>query len=60
MQALGATLPVRVFRYNNRATKENKVTDGDRFDMVLSHVLGKRLTFAEVTGKIGTTPGYTN
>ena len=45
----------QVFRYNNRATKESKVTDGDRFDMVLSHVLGKRLTFAEVTGKVGQT-----
>jgi hypothetical protein len=41
------------FRYNNRATKENKVTDADRFDMAVSNMLGKRLTFAQLTGKVG-------
>jgi len=43
------------FRYNNRGSKENQINDGERFDSVLSHVLGKRLTYAEVTGKVGTT-----
>ena len=41
------------FRYNNRATRENKVTDADRFDMAVSSMVGKRLTFAELTGKVG-------
>jgi len=27
----------------------------DRFDAVLSQVVGKRLTYAEVTGKVGET-----
>ena len=46
-------LDEQVFRYNNRATKDNPVHDGERFERVLSHVLGKRLTYAEVTGKVG-------
>jgi transposase-like protein len=41
----------QVFRYNNRATKDNPLTDSDRFLMALSQVAGKRLTFAELTGK---------
>jgi hypothetical protein len=41
----------QVFRYNNRATKEAKISDTDRFELALSQVAGKRLTFAEVTGK---------
>jgi transposase-like protein len=43
------------FRYNNRATKDNPLTDSDRFSAVLSQVAGKRLTYAEVTGKVGET-----
>ncbi len=45
----------QVFRYNNRGTKENKVSDSDRFELALSQIAGKRLTFAEVTGKVGET-----
>lgn len=41
------------FRFNNRATPENPMNDGDRFDLALSQIAGKRLTFAEVTGKDG-------
>lgn len=41
------------FRFNNRATKENPMNDGDRFGLALSQIAGKRLTFAEVTGKVG-------
>ena len=44
----------QVFRYHNRATKDNKLTDADRFDFAMSGILGKRLTFAELTGKAGT------
>ena len=39
------------FRYNNR----KNMTDADRFSMVLSQVTGRRLTYAEVTGKVGQT-----
>jgi hypothetical protein len=41
----------QVFRYNNRATKDNPLNDADRFLLALSQVSGKRLTFAELTGK---------
>ena len=34
------------FRFNNR-----KVTDADRFNMVLSGILGKRVTYSALTGK---------
>jgi len=46
-------LDEQAFRYNNRATKENPQNDADRFDLALSQIAGKRLTFAEVTGKVG-------
>src|SRR5437764_5413841 len=41
------------FRYNNRATKKNPIDDGDRFLMVLSNIAGRRLTYKELTGKVG-------
>jgi len=42
----------QAFRYNNRKDAEGKkLTDAERFDLALSQVAGKRLTFAEVTGK---------
>jgi len=42
----------QVFRFNNRATKDNPLNDGDRFHLALSQIAGKRLTYAEVTGKV--------
>lgn len=45
----------QVFRYNNRGSKEQKVSDLNRFELALSQIAGKRLTFAEVTGKVGET-----
>ena len=45
-------LDEQVFRFNNRATKERKVTDADRFKMVIRKIVGKRITFAELTGKL--------
>src|SRR5215831_20937591 len=45
----------QMFRYNNRATRDNPLTDADRFQYALSQIVGKRLTFAEVTGKVGET-----
>jgi transposase-like protein len=53
-------LDEQVFRYNNRGTKDTPVHDGQRFERVLSHVLGKRLTYAEVTGKVGATDSLPN
>jgi transposase-like protein len=44
-------LDEQAFRYNNRATKDNKLNDADRFALVMSQVAGKRLTYAELTGK---------
>jgi len=40
-----------MFRFNNRATKDNPMNDADRFDLVVSQIVGKRLTFAQLTGK---------
>lgn len=48
-------LDEQVFRFNNRGSKENPVNDGDRFQLALSQIAGKRLTYSEVTGKVGTT-----
>jgi transposase-like protein len=48
-------LDEQVFRYNNRATKDNPLNDADRFDLAVRQIVGKRLTFAELTGKVGGT-----
>jgi transposase-like protein len=48
-------LDEQMFRYNNRGNKKNKVSDSDRFILAMSQVFNKRLTFAEVTGKVGAT-----
>jgi hypothetical protein len=46
----------QAFRYNNRMDADGKkLKDGERFDLALSQIAGKRLTFAEVTGKAGET-----
>ncbi len=42
----------QVFRYNNRSTKDNPLTDADRFMLAVSQIEGKRLTYAELTGKV--------
>jgi transposase-like protein len=41
----------QVFRFNNRATKDNPINDADRFAFLMSQVAGKRITYAELTGK---------
>lgn len=38
------------FRFNNR-----EMTDGERFDVAISQIVGKRLTYAELTCKDGAT-----
>jgi transposase-like protein len=45
----------QVFRYNHRKHGNEKVNDGDRFRLLLSQIANKRLTWAEVTGKVGET-----
>ena len=55
--------PFHLFRYLGRAdvplqlsrNREHKITDADRFNMILSQIAGKRLTYKEVTGKVGET-----
>ena len=44
-------LDEQAFRYNNR----KDMTDSDRFELAVSRIAGKRLTYAEVTGKVGET-----
>ena len=44
-------LDEQAFRYNYR----KEMNDADRFSMVVSQVAGKRLTYAELTGKVGET-----
>jgi transposase-like protein len=44
-------LDEQMFRFNNRATKDNPLNDSDRFLLALSQVANKRLTYAELTGK---------
>jgi len=41
----------QVFRYNNRATRDNPLTDSDRFALAVTQIVGKRLTYVELTGK---------
>ena len=41
----------QIFRYNNRATKDNPLDDSDRFDLAVRQIVGKRLTYSELTGK---------
>ncbi len=52
---LDAYVTEQMFRYNNRATKENPLTDADRFALAVSQITGKRLTYAELTGKVDAT-----
>jgi transposase-like protein len=47
-------LDEQVFRYNHRKDADGKkLTDADRFNTALLGIAGRRLTFAEVTGKDG-------
>jgi transposase-like protein len=48
-------LDEQTWRFNQRATKDNPMNDADRFHLAVSKIIGKRLTFAEVTGKVGET-----
>jgi hypothetical protein len=49
----------QAFRFNNRKDADgNLLNDADRFNIAMSQVIGKRLTFAEVTGKVGETSPF--
>src|SRR6202167_1462428 len=41
----------QVFRYNHRKDGDRKMTDSERFTAVMSQVLNRRLTYADLTGK---------
>jgi len=45
-------LDEQTFRYNNR----KNMNDSDRFDLAVRQIVGKRLTWAEVTGKVEEKP----
>jgi transposase-like protein len=49
---LQAYVDEQVFRFNNRTD----MTDSDRFDLAVRQIVGKRLTWAEVTGKVPEIP----
>jgi transposase-like protein len=44
-------LDEQVYRYNNRATENNSMNDGDRFLKAMKTVAGRRITYEELTGK---------
>lgn len=46
----------QAFRFNNRKDVDgNKLDDAARFNIAMSQVIGKRLTYTELTGKVGET-----
>jgi transposase-like protein len=49
-------LDEQAFRYNYR----REMNDADRFELALSRVIGKRLTYAELTGKLPETETLLN
>ena len=48
-------LDEQMFRFNNRKEDGRKINDAERFDIAMSQITGKRLTYAELTGKVGET-----
>lgn len=47
----------QAFRFNHRKDSHgNNLHDGERFQKVLSQVAGRRLTYKELTGKVGEIP----
>jgi len=49
-------LDEQVFRFNHRKDRKgNKTPDVDRFSLAIEQIIGKRLTYAELTGKVGET-----
>lgn len=46
------------FRFNNRGNKKHPVTDADRFDIAVRQIVGKRLMYKELTGKVGVSASF--
>ncbi len=44
-------LDEQAFRYNNRATKKHFVNDRNRFELAMSHIANKRLTYEQLIGR---------
>ncbi|MGB9121195.1 MAG: IS1595 family transposase [Candidatus Angelobacter sp.] len=45
-------LDEQAFRFNHRKDRDgNKLNDGERFSIALSQIVGKRITYKELTGK---------
>jgi ssDNA-binding Zn-finger/Zn-ribbon topoisomerase 1 len=45
-------LDEQAFRYNHRKDRDgNKLNDGERFSIAVSQIVGKRITYKELTGK---------
>ena len=53
---LQAYVDEQVFRFNNR----KDATDFDRFKLLLSQIVGKRITYAQLIGKEAETPASSN
>jgi transposase-like protein len=53
---LDAYVDEQAFRYNNRATKDNPLNDADRFALLVSQIVGRRITYRELTGKMDARP----
>jgi hypothetical protein len=50
---LNAYFDQQMFRFNNRATKDNPLDDADRFMLAVSQISGNRLTHAETDWQRG-------
>jgi len=52
-------LDEQVFRYNNRKDESTKpVSDAERFTRVMGGIVGKRLTYSELTDKVGASEAF--
>jgi hypothetical protein len=48
----------QAFRYNTRKHADREVVrDAEQFSVAVSQIVGKRLTYAELTGNAGEEPG---
>ncbi len=44
----------QAFRYNHRKNADgSKMSEADRFSSLCSQIIGRRLTYKELTGKVG-------
>lgn len=54
-------LDEQAFRYNNRKTADgDTINDAERFSLAVSQIVGKRLTYQQLTGKDKQTETYLN